>query len=106
MSAGVLTDSLGVTPPLSPGGDIGRPAVCGNGERCGYEPVPPCAYSQLRPVLEVSFHRGPQRNCASTAECAQEAGARLATGDTKVVNRGYGDWCTSTRAANNMAPIF
>ena len=32
-----------------------------------------------------------KRICASMAECAQEAGVHLVTGDTKVVNRGHGD---------------
>lgn len=32
-----------------------------------------------------------RRICASMAACAKEAGVRIVTGDTKVVNRGHGD---------------
>ena len=32
-----------------------------------------------------------RRICASMASCAKEAGVRIVTGDTKVVNRGHGD---------------
>ena len=43
-------------------------------------------------VLEEGFPiEDLKRICASMAECAREAGVRLVTGDTKVVNRGNGD---------------
>ena len=43
-------------------------------------------------VLEEGFPiEDLKRICASMAECAQEAGVHLVTGDTKVVNRGHGD---------------
>ena len=85
------TDSFVVTPHFFPGGDIGRLAICGT--------VTDVATSGARPlylscsfVLEEGFPLDDLRRiCASMAECAAEAGVRLVTGDTKVVNRGHGD---------------
>lgn len=85
------TDSFVVTPHFFPGGDIGRLAVCGT--------VNDVATSGARPqylscgfVLEEGFPMEDLRKiCASMAECAKEAGVRIVTGDTKVVNRGHGD---------------
>ena len=68
------TDSFVVTPHFFPGGDIGRLAVS-------------CAF-----ILEEGFPMDDLRRiCASMASCAKEAGVRIVTGDTKVVNRGHGD---------------
>lgn len=85
------TDSFVVTPHFFPGGDIGRLAVCGT--------VNDVATSGARPlylscgfILEEGFPMDDLRRiCASMAEVAAEAGVRLVTGDTKVVNRGHGD---------------
>ena len=85
------TDSFVVSPHFFPGGDIGRLAICGT--------VNDVATSGARPlylscgfILEEGFPMEDLRRiCASMAECAAEAGVRLVTGDTKVVNRGHGD---------------
>lgn len=85
------TDSFVVTPHFFPGGDIGRLAVCGT--------VNDVATSGARPqflscgfVLEEGFSMEELRRiCATMAEVAKEAGVRIVTGDTKVVNRGHGD---------------
>lgn len=85
------TDSFVVTPHFFPGGDIGRLAVCGT--------VNDVATSGARPqflscgfVLEEGFPMEELRRiCATMAEVAKEAGVRIVTGDTKVVNRGHGD---------------
>lgn len=85
------TDSFVVTPHFFPGGDIGRLAVCGT--------VNDVATSGARPlwlscgfILEEGYPiEDLKRICASMAEVAKEAGVRLVTGDTKVVNRGHGD---------------
>ncbi len=85
------TDSFVVTPHFFPGGDIGRLAICGT--------VNDVATSGARPqflscgfVLEEGFPMEDLRRiCATMAEVAQEAGVRIVTGDTKVVNRGHGD---------------
>lgn len=85
------TDSFVVTPHFFPGGDIGRLAICGT--------VNDVATSGARPqflscgfVLEEGFPMEDLRRiCATMAEVAKEAGVRIVTGDTKVVNRGHGD---------------
>ena len=85
------TDSFVVSPHFFPGGDIGRLAICGT--------VNDIATSGARPlylscgfVLEEGYPMDDLRRvCASMAEAAKEAGVRLVTGDTKVVNRGHGD---------------
>ena len=85
------TDSFVVSPHFFPGGDIGRLAICGT--------VNDIATSGARPlylscgfVLEEGYPMDDLRRvCASMAEAAKEAGIKLVTGDTKVVNRGHGD---------------
>ena len=85
------TDCFVVTPHFFPGGDIGRLAICGT--------VNDVATSGARPqflscgfVLEEGFPMEDLRRiCATMAEVAKEAGVRIVTGDTKVVNRGHGD---------------
>lgn len=85
------TDSFVVTPHFFPGGDIGKLAVCGT--------VNDVATSGARPrylscgfILEEGFPVADLKKiCSSMAEMAREAGVRIVTGDTKVVNRGHGD---------------
>ncbi len=85
------TDSFVVTPHFFPGGNIGHLAVCGT--------VNDVATSGARPlylscgfILEEGFPMEDlKRICATMAETAREAGVRVVTGDTKVVNRGHGD---------------
>ena len=85
------TDSFVVTPHFFPGGDIGRLAICGtvndvatSGARALYLS---CGF-----ILEEGYPiEDLRRICASMAEAAAEAGVKLVTGDTKVVNRGHGD---------------
>ena len=85
------TDSFLVTPHVFPGGDIGRLAVCGTVNDVATSGATPlyltCAF-----ILEEGFPlEDLRRICASMAEAAKEAGVRIVTGDTKVVNRGHGD---------------
>ena len=85
------TDSFVVSPHFFPGGDIGRLAVCGT--------VNDIATSGARPlflscgfILEEGYPIDKLRAiCASMAAAAGEAGVRIVTGDTKVVNKGHGD---------------
>ena len=87
----VSTDSFVVTPHFFPGGDIGRLAVCGTVNDVATSGAVP-RYLSCGFVLEEGFPiEDLKRICASMAECAQEAGVHLVTGDTKVVNRGHGD---------------
>lgn len=85
------TDSFVVTPQFFPGGDIGRLAVCGTVNDVATSGAVP-KYLSCGFILEEGYPIADlQRICASMAECAREAGVRLVTGDTKVVNRGSGD---------------
>ena len=85
------TDSFVVTPHFFPGGDIGRLAICGTVNDVATSGARPL-YLSCSFVLEEGFPLDDLRRiCASMAECAAEAGVRLVTGDTKVVNRGHGD---------------
>lgn len=85
------TDSFVVSPHFFPGGDIGRLAVCGT--------VNDVATSGARPrylscgfILEEGYPLDELRRiCRSMAETAAEAGVRIITGDTKVVERGHAD---------------
>lgn len=85
------TDSFVVTPHFFPGGNIGHLAVCGTVNDVATSGAVPkflsCAF-----ILEEGFPMEDLRKiCATMAQTAKEAGVRIVTGDTKVVNRGHGD---------------
>lgn len=85
------TDSFVVSPLFFPGGDIGRLAVCGTVNDVATSGAVP-AYLTCGFILEEGLPMDDLRRiCASMAEAAKEAGVRIVTGDTKVVNRGHGD---------------
>ena len=85
------TDSFVVTPHFFPGGDIGRLAVCGTVNDVATSGAVP-RYLSLGMILEEGFPMDDLRRiCKSIDEAASEAGVRIVTGDTKVVNRGHGD---------------
>jgi hydrogenase expression/formation protein HypE len=89
----LTTDSFVVAPLFFPGGDIGDLAVNGT--------VNDLAVSGARPlyltagfILEEGFPIADlERIAASMARAAEAAGVRIATGDTKVVQRGKADGC-------------
>lgn len=85
------TDSFVVTPHFFPGGDIGRLAICGTVNDVATSGARPLYLSSAF-ILEEGFPMDDLRRiCQSMADAAQEAGIKLVTGDTKVVNRGHGD---------------
>lgn len=85
------TDSFVVTPQFFPGGDIGRLAVCGTVNDVATSGAVP-QYLSCGFILEEGYPIADlKRICRSMAEAACEAGVRIVTGDTKVVNRGHGD---------------
>jgi len=85
------TDSFVVTPHFFPGGDIGRLAVCGTVNDVATSGAVPL-YLSCAFILEEGFPmESLRRICQTMAEVAKEAGVRIVTGDTKVVNRGHGD---------------
>lgn len=85
------TDSFVVTPHFFLGGDIGRLAICGTVNDVATSGAHPLYLSSAF-ILEEGFPMDDLRRiCQSMADAAQEAGVKLVTGDTKVVNRGHGD---------------
>lgn len=87
----LTTDSYVVKPLVFPGGDIGRLAVLGTVNdlaMCGARPLHLAAAFVLEEGLEMAMLR---RVARSMGEAAREAGVTIATGDTKVVERGRGD---------------
>lgn len=85
------TDSFVVDPPFFPGGDIGSLAVHGTVNdlaMCGARPLALSAGF----ILEEGFATDRLwRVARSMGEAAENAGVEIATGDTKVVDRGKGD---------------
>ncbi len=85
------TDSYVVKPIFFPGGDIGKLAVCGTVNdlaMCGAQPL----YLSVSLVIEEGLLLSELRRIiASMQKAAEEAGAIIVTGDTKVVNRGSAD---------------
>jgi len=85
------TDSYVVTPPVFPGGDIGRLAVCGTVNDLATSGARPL-YLSLGFILEEGFLLAElKRIVASIATAAEQAGVLVVTGDTKVVEQGKGD---------------
>ncbi|MBI2505790.1 MAG: hydrogenase expression/formation protein HypE [Candidatus Latescibacteria bacterium] len=85
------TDSYVVQPLFFPGGDIGSLAVNGTINdlaMCGAQPLCLSAGFIVEEGLPMEIL---QRIAASMAAAAQAAGVPIATGDTKVVDRGKGD---------------
>jgi hydrogenase expression/formation protein HypE len=85
------TDTYVVQPVFFPGGDIGRLAVCGTVNDIATSGATPL-YLTVGFVLEEGFPVADLRRIVETmATSAAEAGVRIVTGDTKVVDRGHGD---------------
>ncbi len=85
------TDSFVVSPWKFPGGDIGRLCVCGTvNDLCMAGGLP--RYLSLSLILEEGFPlRALREIVSSIADEAVRSGVAVATGDTKVVERGKGD---------------
>ena len=85
------TDSFVVNPIFFPGGNIGDLAVNGTVNDlacCGANPL----YLSVGMILEEGLAMEDLwKICLSIREAAQDAGVRIVTGDTKVVDRGHGD---------------
>lgn len=98
------TDSFVVTPLEFPGGDIGALAVIGTLNdlaMCGARPL----YLSAGFILEEGLdHALLRRIAASMGAAAAAAGARLVTGDTKVVERGKGDGVYITTSGIGAVP--
>ena len=85
------TDAFVVKPMLFPGGDIGRLAVCGTGNDLAAVGAKP-RFLSLAFILEEGLPLEIfDRVLDSIAATAKEANVVVATGDTKVVERGAAD---------------
>ena len=85
------TDSFVVSPLFFPGGDIGELAVNGTVNDLAMTGAKPL-YLSAGFILEEGLPMETLgRICASMARACREADVQIATGDTKVVNRGHGD---------------
>lgn len=85
------TDSFVVSPLFFKGGDIGRLAICGTVNDltvCGAVPL----YLSVGFIIEEGFQTKMLEKIAlSMGRTCEEAGAKIVTGDTKVVERGKVD---------------
>ncbi len=85
------TDSFVVKPLFFPGGDVGRLAVCGTVNDLAMRGAKPIAIS-LGIIIEEGLLVSTFRKIVSSiAAAAREAEIKIATGDTKVVERGSAD---------------
>ncbi len=85
------TDSYVVDPIVFPGGDIGTLAVCGTVNDLAVGGATPL-YLTCSVILEEGLRVDTVRSiAASMARAAHDAGVRIVTGDTKVVERGACD---------------
>lgn len=85
------TDSYVIRPLVFPGGDIGKLAVCGTLNDLAMAGARP-AYLSVGFIIEEGLPLDLLRQIVdSMAIAAHQAGVRIVTGDTKVVERGKGD---------------
>ncbi len=85
------TDSYVVNPIFFPGGDIGRLAVCGTVNDLSMMGAVPKYLSIALIIEEGLLISDLKRIMGSIKKAAQEAGIKIVTGDTKVVNKGSAD---------------
>lgn len=85
------TDSFVVNPLFFPGGDIGRLSVSGTVNDISVMGAKPL-YLSLSFIIEEGFEIDKlERILQSIKDTAEEAGVRIVTGDTKVVEKGKAD---------------
>ncbi|MFH1169855.1 MAG: hydrogenase expression/formation protein HypE [Chloroflexota bacterium] len=98
------TDSFVVNPIFFPGGNIGKLAVCGTVNDLSMSGAMPL-YLSLAFIIEEGLHMDELRKVVeSIRETADEAGVKIVTGDTKVVNRGSADRLFINTAGIGLVP--
>lgn len=85
------TDSFVVNPIFFPGGDIGKLAVCGTVNDLSMNGAVPLYLSLGFVIEEGLLISDLKKIIVSVRKAAAEAGVKIVTGDTKVVNRGAAD---------------
>ena len=98
------TDSFVVSPPVFPGGDIGRIAVCGTVNDLAVGGARPLWLSAAFIIEEGCEFDLLRRIVASMQDEAGKAGLRIVTGDTKVVERGAADKVFVTTSGIGVIP--
>jgi len=98
------TDTYVVNPLFFPGGDIGHLAVCGTVNDVATSGATPLYLSVGFVLEEGMLVDDLRRILTSMVRCAAEAGVRIVTGDTKVVDRGHGDGCYINTAGIGVLP--
>lgn len=100
----LTTDSFVVTPVVFPGGDIGKLAACGTVNDLAAVGAQPAALAASF-ILEEGLERALLRRCVESLHAAaEEAGAWVVTGDTKVVPKGSADQLFITTAGVGLVP--
>jgi hydrogenase expression/formation protein HypE len=98
------TDSYIVTPIFFPGGDIGKLAVCGTVNDLAMSGATPL-YLSVSFIIEEGLSMGDLgRVVTSIQRATDEAGVKVVTGDTKVVNRGSADRLFINTAGVGVVP--
>jgi len=98
------TDSYTVNPIFFPGGDIGRLAVCGTVNDLSMSGARPL-YLSLAFIIEEGLPVADLKKIvASIKKAAGEAGVKIVTGDTKVVNHGSADKLFINTAGVGIVP--
>lgn len=99
------TDSYVVRPMFFPGGSIGDLAVNGTVNDLAMMGARPLLLSTAYILEEGTPLADVGRVAEAVGEAARRAGVRLATGDTKVVDRGSGDGVYVTTAGVGLVPV-
>jgi hydrogenase expression/formation protein HypE len=98
------TDSYTVNPIFFPGGDIGRLAVCGTVNDLAMSGAKPL-YLSLAFIIEEGLPVTELKKIIiSIKKAAEEAGVKIVTGDTKVVNQGSADKIFINTAGVGIVP--
>ncbi|GHE01092.1 hydrogenase assembly protein HupF [Defluviimonas sp. 20V17] len=98
------TDGFVVSPLEFPGGDIGKIAVCGTVNDLAVGGARPLWLSAAFIIEEGTDVALLRRVVASMRAAAAEAGVRIVTGDTKVVERGSADGIFITTSGVGVIP--
>jgi len=98
------TDSYVVHPIFFSGGDIGKLAVCGTVNDLSMSGAVPLYLSLSLIIEEGVFMDELNRIMVSIQTAAEEAGIKVITGDTKVVNRGNADKVFINTAGIGLVP--
>ena len=85
------TDSYVVSPIFFPGGDIGKLSVCGTVNDLSMSGATPLYLSLSLIIEEGLLIADLKKIIASIQHTVAEAGVKIVTGDTKVVNKGSAD---------------